>query len=154
LNRDLSLAPDSVCVERSLSCSPVRAWEIVGSSAGMQRWMGFVQFQARLNGRILLDTSTTGDDRIVVWGRICRWEPERCVSFGWRVLHESGQVWPVETVVSVELEEHAGACLARLTHSGFAALGEAAPQAYSVYHHCWVETQFMPRLQELSGATD
>lgn len=150
---DRSLPPDSVCVERLVAATPAQIWRIWSSPAGMQRWLKVCLFQPRLGGRVLLDTSTTGDNRIVVWGRVRELSEARRLSFGWRVLYENGAVWPADTLVSLDCEERSGGSLVRLTHSGFAALGELAARSYSIYYHCWVETPFMQRLEAQTQKT-
>jgi uncharacterized protein YndB with AHSA1/START domain len=153
-NRDLSRPLDEVRVERDLKASAARIWALWTSDAGMRRWMGFDLFQPRVRGRHLRDANAAGpEDRIIIWGRITELQEQSHIAMTWRVLRENGTVWPADTLLRLELEERGGLCTVRLIHSGFAALGDTAEGNYKVYHHCWVQTNYLQQLGE-QAATD
>lgn len=151
-NIDLSQPADEVRVARVLKASPARVWRVLASADGMQQWMGMQLFQAQLGGRLLLDTNAAGpDDRIIIWGRVTELLEAQRLGMTWRVMREDGSAWPLDTLLCIELEPVAEGCRVTLVHSGFAALGDGAEKSYQVYHHCWVETPCLRRLDEQSG---
>jgi uncharacterized protein YndB with AHSA1/START domain len=151
-NIDRSADQFTVSVERSIAASPERIWEIIASGDGMRQWMNMLNFQPVANGRILLDSSgASAAERLIIYGRVLEITELERIRFSWRVLAEDGALWPDYTEVSLSLEPQADATLVRLMHSGFEKLAEFRSQAYSVYHHCWVQTPYLERLGN-SGA--
>ena len=151
---DTSTPFGTVSVERLIAAPPQRIWEVIGTADGMQRWLNLHHYQPRLDGRILLDTSGASEaQRIIVFGRITRYEPGQEVVFTWAQLTSDRQVWPVDTEVALSLQPRGDDTLVRFVHSGFDRLAEEqARKAYTVYHHCWVECGYLGYLEELSGA--
>ncbi len=152
-NIDNSREQFTVSVERSIRAEPARIWEVIATAEGMQRWMYMLLFQPRAGGRLLIDTSGASEtQRLIVYGRVLEIEPPRIVRLSWRVLHEDGQLWPAQTEVAITLEPQGNATLVRLVHSGFEKLADFRGPAYSVYHHCWVQTPYLKRLEGNDGA--
>jgi uncharacterized protein YndB with AHSA1/START domain len=157
LNRDLSTPGAEVVVERTIAALPAAVWRIVGDPEGMRRWLGMLNYQPRVGGRVLLDQTagaTEDAPRLIVYGRVTAYVPESEVTFTWCGFMESRSFWPADTLVSITLVPEGDATVVRLTHSGFAALGGPEAQAfYRAYHHCWVQSGYMQRLDDYSGAS-
>ncbi|MCB1220780.1 MAG: SRPBCC domain-containing protein [Planctomycetales bacterium] len=152
-NIDESQDQYTVSVSRSIRATPERIWKVIGTAEGMRDWMYMLNWQPRLGGRMLLDVSGASEaERIIVFGRVLEIEEARLVRMSWRVLHEDGRLWPDDTEVAISLEPESGGTLVRLVHSGFERLAEHRSQAYSVYHHCWVQAAYLKRLDDQPGA--
>ncbi|MCB1216345.1 SRPBCC domain-containing protein [bacterium] len=152
-NIDESSEQFTVSVSRSIRATPERIWRIIGTAEGMRSWMNMLNWQARPGGRMLIDSSgSTEAERLLVFGRVLQIEEQRLVRMSWRVLHEDGRLWPDSTEVQISLEEEAGTTLVRLVHSGFEKLAQFQVDAYSVYHHCWVQAPYLQRLENEEGA--
>lgn len=148
-NIDSSVGGITVEVSRSIRATPQRIWQVLGTEQGMREWMFMLRFQPRAGGRMLLDVSgASEDERIIVYGRVLEIEEERSLRMSWRVLHEDGRLWPDWTEVAIRLEPDGDTTLVRLLHSGFEKLAGFREQAYSVYHHCWVQAPYLQRLEE------
>lgn len=144
----------AVNVERLVAASPARIWKIIGTQSGMRQWMNMALFQTVANGRILLDSSGASEaERLIVYGRVTEFAVNRRIAFTWRVLREDGALWPDFTELLLTLEPQAKGTLVRLVHSGFEKLADYGDNAYSVYHHCWVQTPYLERLSQQYGAS-
>ena len=153
-NIDSSTDLFTVSVERSIAASPVRIWEILGTEGGMRQWMNMLKFQPQTGGRMLIDTSGASEaERLIIYGRVLDCVANKLISFSWRVLSEDGTLWPDYTEVELTIEAQAGGSLVRLVHSGFERLAGHRDNAYSVYHHCWVQTPYLERLERQSGGS-
>ena len=151
-NEDLSAPPGTVRVARRINAGPEHVWRIIGTAEGMAQWLGAAVFQPRIDGRVLLDTSgATRDDRIVVVGRVLEYEPPGELRFSWRQLYEDFSSWPAYTELRLTVTAQPGGSRIELSHSGLERLGQFSEQAYRVYHHCWVETRYLERLEPGDG---
>jgi uncharacterized protein YndB with AHSA1/START domain len=151
---DFSRPGDTVVVERRLNVTVDAVWRLWTDAARMSRWMGFVNYQPQVGGRILLDQTagaTEADPRMIVFGRITELEAGRRLAFSWRGFMEDLRVWPADTLVELALEDAQNGCNVRLTHSGFSAQEGWREPLYSAYHHCWVREGFFQQLDSQLG---
>lgn len=151
---DFSRPGDSVVVEVEIAKPAAAVWELWTDQARMSRWMGFVNYQPFLDGRILLDQTagaTAADPRMIIFGRVKELEAPRRLAFTWRGFMEDLRVWPADTVVALEVEGTDEGCRVSLSHSGFAEQEGWSEPLYSAYHHCWLRARFFENLQ---GQTD
>ena len=152
-NTDLSQAEMSVEVERSIRATPERIWQVIGNADGMRSWMNMLNFQPKVGGRMLIDSSGASEsDRLLVFGRVLEIREPQLLRMSWRVLHEDGRLWPAATELSLIVNAEDDGCVVRLLHSGFEKLAGFGSQAYSVYHHCWVQTPYLQRLEDSQEA--
>ena len=135
-------------LERSIAAPAQSIWNLISTSEGMTSWLGSRTFEPWEGGRVLFDVQHDGQ-RWLMFGKVTEFAATRRLSFSWQEF-DCGtlKVWPAPTIVSITLAEEGAATICRLSHTGFAALPNAAHE-HSQYVSGWQSRDVLEKLEKL-----
>lgn len=110
-----------------------RVWKAVASQAGMRRWFNAnAELEPRLGGKFLVSGLHDGEP-FVFDGQVTALEEPSCLSVTWQ---DGG--WPLDSSLTIRLEDAEGGTLVLMSHHGFERMGEVAQSRFVGFRGGWV----------------
>ncbi len=143
-----------IALEIDIAAPPEKVWAILGTTAGMQRWLGAKEFVPEVGGAFRLEAKTP-EGEFTFLGQVQVCEPRRELAFTW-TQHEKGKdPWPVSTLVTIRLAETENGTRVILLHSSFEKLPQAIARAeYEGHITRWERSRALIELKQLVEGLD
>lgn len=127
-----------------------KVWALVSTPEGVREWFTRQTFEPRPGGR--LEMHVNYGVATTITGKVTVFEPPHRLGFTWHEQEEGREPWPVDTLVTLALEEVGAGTRVTLEHSGFDALPSAlAMQEFEGHVTGW---QRANALEELKAAVE
>ncbi|MEX2160607.1 MAG: SRPBCC domain-containing protein [Anaerolineales bacterium] len=135
--------------EIEINAPPEKVWAKLATLEGLKEWFGSnLVFEHKVGGRFQLEGVLPGEGPYKFTGQVVSIVPEQKLTFTWTEVGEKG-VWPAHTLVTFQLSPSAVGTRVTLSHTGFAALGEAlGKSAFEGHVQGWTMSETLKELKQ------